>query len=79
MAKRRKKKAGLPKKRGRREPKSLGVLTVKRGRGRRVGDSRASSRSHNVFKTPKATGSAEKRPSLLPDGPIKIKSKLIAD
>jgi hypothetical protein len=48
---------------------------------RAVGDTRAKNRSHNAFKKP-SKGSSETpvpRPSYLPTGPIKIKSKLIKD
>ena len=87
MARREKKKkkkknsGATPKKRGQREPKSLGVLSVKRGRGRAVGDTRAKNRSHNAFKklAKASSDAANPRPSYLPTEPIKIKSKLMKD
>ena len=80
MAKRKKtNKANAPKKRRQREPKDVGVLTVKRGRGRGVGDTRAVNRSHTVFKKSRKAGTAVPRPSYLSTEPIQIKSKLIKD
>jgi hypothetical protein len=82
MAKRGKKKgkSGTPKKRGEREAKAVRVLTIKRGRGRAVGDSRSSSRSGTAFKKSRKGSSSDEavpRPSYLPTG--EIKSKLMKD
>jgi hypothetical protein len=82
VPKRRKKNKGAtPKKRGQREPKSLGVLTINAGRGRAVGDTRAKNRSHKAFRKSSKSSSETPvpRPSYLPTGPIKIKGKLVKD
>lgn len=75
-----KSKPGMPKKRGLREPKKLGLVTVTSGRGRSVGDSQSGHRSHRAFKkSAKAALPADPRPSYLPTEPIRIQSKLMDD
>jgi hypothetical protein len=67
-------KAGTPKKRGIREPQSVGVIALKSGGRKRVGHTTSVHRSHRAFKKKpkKPAPNPERRPTFLPTGPIEI-------